>query len=216
MENKELIENNKVIKYIWGEITPMKRVFNKEDIPEDAIKKVAKKINGTICYEYLPKVNIDAMEEIALVVKTNNITIEDLVLKRYYLLPIGGKYQIYKKYTSIVADFKKDNPNLMVNFEVMENGVKCNIVDINTNMVVASNYCGVNEVIKTNRPKFDFLRAKAFKDLMRYNYPKYIGIYDEIDYDIMKEEKRIEKLEKKNNNKDIMELKEAFKGVLNE
>lgn len=211
MENK-LIKTQEVLNYIWEQITPS---YKTQTSNVDKAKYDIISTNGDLCV-IRKKFNEKDIRDIATTIKANNITIDDLVLKHYYLIEVRGVKQLFKKYTQIVSDFKKDNPTKLISFNVEpDNYVECVISDENNKDYHISNKCYWIEAIKTQRAKIDFLRSKAFKDILRYNFPKYVEIYDE--YDAQELNNNTIQLEEiKENNKEVSnnlleQLKESLK-----
>lgn len=204
MEKKELTNQQKeVMEFVWSKIAPTK-VIESKSLTDDIKAKfdiVGKKssneltpngIKQKVSYIIREKMNIDKMKTIHLTIQANNITLNQLMLGKYYIAPFtNGNYQVFKKYTSIVEDFKKEHPEFIVQFNIEnDNYVECVLTNVEKNYTI-SNKCFWSEAGRTQRPKIDFLRSKSFKDILRYNFPKYVEFYDEMDEDIIKQEQKI-------------------------
>lgn len=201
MENKkELTKQEKeIMEFVWNKITTPKTI-NEADLTDkikatyDILgKKTSNELtkNGVVKKVSLvvrEKMNLDKMKTIYLTIQSNNITLNQLMLGKYYIAPFtNGNYQIFKKYTSIVEDFKKEHPEFIIQFNIEnDNYVECVLTNIEKNYTI-SNKCFWSEAARTQRPKIDFLRSKAFKDILRYNYPKFVEFYDENDEEVIRQ-----------------------------
>lgn len=157
---------------VWETLDKTQYRFVKEVVATDKNGKEIKAVKA------LKLPSEEELKEISLVAELSKVSINDLLLKKYYLATIGGVQQIFKKYTKIVHDFKQDNPNAIVSFEKAEGGIICVLKNED---VEIRNFCGENEIGKTSRNKVDAMKTKAFKDILRYNYPQYVEFYDEYD-----------------------------------
>lgn len=211
--NKELTKQEKeVMEFVWSKVAPTKTID--KQLTDDMKAKfdiVGKKtsneltsngIKQKVSYVIREKMNLDKMKTIYLTIQANNITLNQLMLGKYYIAPFtNGNYQVFKKYTSIVEDFKKEHPEFIIQFNIEnENYVECVLTNVDKNYTI-SNKCFWNEANRTQRPKIDFLRSKSFKDILRYNFPQYVEFYDENDEEVIRQEHKEAPIASKENKK---------------
>lgn len=196
MENrKELL----AIDYLKTKLGTQKNVpkdwFEKLSDEEKQNYKVLKEVKAmgqsgkeVECYKVLQLPNDEEFEKIAVVCEANKLTANDLISGKYYIAPFGGKSNIFKKYTTIVADFKKTYKDFYVIHKELENGVVCYVKKMGDDGLLhdfLESFCSFEEAKKTQRPKIDFCKSKSFKDILRYNFPSFVEMYDEYDEDVI-------------------------------
>jgi hypothetical protein len=201
MENNKInvatstTQKNEVVEYIRKSLGTIKNIpkssFVKNDNTIVIGETIAKTPNGKEIE--CVKVNVlpsdSDLQEISLIAQLNGITINDLILQRFYVIPLNNKLTLFKKYTQIVREFKQDNTDLAIDFEINGDFLTCICFNTTTDKKVCKSFVALSEY-SAGKGLSQLERAKigAFKNLIRFNFPKYVDFYDEYDLEIIKGE----------------------------